>query len=86
MADERFLTGMAFLATDTCLTALLKGEKPDVPPLAIDAAFRRPQREDRTERDQGTLLRAGLDTPVAAVPTRGKGTRLPAVAAGDDTT
>ena len=64
------------------VASLLKGARPDLPPLAIDAAFRRPAREDRTERDQGSLLTAGLDIPAAAAPTRSKRARLPAVPAG----
>ena len=49
------------------VAALLKGARPDLPPLAIDAALRRPEREDRTERDQGSLLTAGLEIPATAV-------------------
>jgi hypothetical protein len=60
---------------DTHDCSPLKGARPDLPPLAIDAAFRRPEREDTTERDQGSLLTAGLDIPAAAAPTRGKRTR-----------
>ena len=37
------------------IEALLKGARPDLPPLAIDAGFRRAEREDRTEQDQGLL-------------------------------
>ena len=37
------------------IEALLKGARPDLPPLAIDAGFRRAEREDRSEQDQGLL-------------------------------
>jgi hypothetical protein len=60
------------------IDALLKGARPDLPPLAIETAFRRPEREDRAERDQGSLLTAaGLDMLVTVAPTRSKRTRRP---------
>jgi adenine specific DNA methylase Mod len=53
--------------------SLLKGAKPDLPPLAIEAGFRRAEKEDRTEQDQGSLLApGGLDAPVVASSGRGK--------------
>ena len=47
------------------IEALLNGAKPDLPPLAIDAGFRRAEREDRTEQAQGSLL-TPLDAPAPA--------------------
>lgn len=38
------------------IAELLAGKRPDLPPLAIEAGFRRAEREDRAERDQGSLL------------------------------
>jgi hypothetical protein len=35
--------------------SLLSGAKPDLPPLAIEAGFRRAEKEDRTKQDQGAL-------------------------------
>jgi site-specific DNA-methyltransferase (adenine-specific) len=56
------------------IASLLKGAKPDLPPLAIEAGFRRAEKEDRAEQDQGSLLALpGLDAPaVAAAGKRGK--------------
>jgi adenine specific DNA methylase Mod len=51
------------------IESLLKGARPDLPPLAIEAGFRRAEKEDRTEQDQGSLL-GGMDAPVVAA--RGK--------------
>ena len=60
------------------IEALLNGARPDLPPLAIENAFRRPDREDRAARDQGNLLTAaGLDLPASVAATRGKRARLP---------
>ncbi len=56
------------------IESLLKGAKPDLPPLAIEASFRRAEKVDRTEQDQGSLLTAGAsDAPVAARPMRPRG-------------
>ncbi|MGC8475638.1 MAG: DNA methyltransferase [Acetobacteraceae bacterium] len=38
------------------IAELLAGHKPDLPPLATEAGFRRAGREDRARRDQGDLL------------------------------
>jgi len=46
--------------------SLLKGARPNLPPLAIDAGFRRAEREDRTEQDQGALP---IALPTGALPT-----------------
>jgi site-specific DNA-methyltransferase (adenine-specific) len=48
------------------IEALLKGTKPNLPPLAIDAGFKRAEREDRTEQSQGSLLGAMAAPPPAA--------------------
>jgi site-specific DNA-methyltransferase (adenine-specific) len=65
------------------IEALLNGARPDLPPLAIENVFRRPDREDRAERDQGNLLTAaGLDLPASVAATRGKRARLPVRPAG----
>ncbi len=53
--------------------SLLKGARPDLPPLAIEAGFHRAEREDRTDQDQGSLLAAGLDAPAVAAAGRGSG-------------
>ena len=47
------------------IEALLNGAKPDLPPLAIDAGFKRAEREDRAEQTQGSLL-TPLDAPKPA--------------------
>lgn len=52
--------------------ALLNGARPDLPPLAIEAGFRRAEREDRAKQDQGSLL-AGMDAPVIARANKGSG-------------
>ena len=47
--------------------ALLLGVRPDLPPLSMDAGFRRAGREDRSIQNQGSLLGAGgLDAPAVA--------------------
>lgn len=56
------------------IEALLSGAKPDLPPLSIEAGFRRAEREDRAVQNQGSLLaHAGLDAPIATAPARGGG-------------
>lgn len=58
------------------IESLLKGARPDLPPLAIEAGFRRAEKEDRAEQDQGSLLDlGGLDAPAIGAATRGKGRR-----------
>lgn len=60
------------------IAALLKGDKPDLPPLAIDAGFRRSEKEDRVEQDQGSLLGlGGLDAPAVAPRARARAPRAP---------
>jgi hypothetical protein len=56
------------------IEALRNGAKPDLPPLAIDAAFRRAEKEDLTEQKQGTLL-GGMDAPPATHSPAGKRSR-----------
>nr|WP_294549044.1 DNA methyltransferase [uncultured Rhodopila sp.] len=54
------------------IESLLKGVRPDLPPLAIEAGFRRAEKEDRAEQDQGNLLALpGLDAPVASAARKG---------------
>jgi adenine specific DNA methylase Mod len=58
------------------IESLLKGARPDLPPLAIEAGFRRAEKEDRAEQDQGSLLApGGLDAPVVAAPAGRRGRR-----------
>lgn len=60
------------------IDSLLKGNKPDLPPLAIDAGFRRAEKEDRVEQDQGSLLGlGGLDAPAVAPRARTRAPRAP---------
>ena len=62
------------------IESLLTGAKPDLPPLAIEASFRRAEREDRSEQDQGSLLTGMADAPVVAAVSKSKGKRAPRVA------
>jgi adenine specific DNA methylase Mod len=55
--------------------SLLKGAKPDLPPLAIEAGFRRAEKEDRAEQDQGALP---IALPVEPTSTARKRRRFPA--------
>lgn len=60
------------------IDSLLKGNKPDLPPLAIDAGFRRAEKEDRVEQDQGSLLGlGGLDAPAVVPRARAPRPRAP---------
>lgn len=56
------------------IAALLDGAKPDLPPLAIEAGFRKAEREDRSEQGQGSLLGLGGMEAPPTVPT-GRSTR-----------
>jgi ABC-type transport system involved in cytochrome c biogenesis ATPase subunit len=56
------------------IESLLSGAHPDLPPLAAEVGFRRAEKEDRSEQEQGSLLdHGGLDTPPVASPTRRRG-------------
>lgn len=56
------------------IESLLSGARPDLPPLAAEVGFRRAEKEDRSEQDQGSLLdHGGLDTAPVASPTRRRG-------------
>jgi site-specific DNA-methyltransferase (adenine-specific) len=46
------------------IESLLNGAKPDLPPLAIDVAFHRPEREDRARQDQGVLPMPEIGRPM----------------------
>lgn len=47
--------------------SLLSGAKPDLPPLAIEAGFKRAEKEDRADQNQGSLLDlGGLEAPTMA--------------------
>jgi hypothetical protein len=63
--------------------SLLNGAKPDLPPLAIEAGFRRAEKENTSQQDQGDLLGpGGLDAPVMSVRGRSKGRTAPPRSAG----
>jgi hypothetical protein len=51
---------------------------PDLPPLPIEAGFRRAEKVDRAEQDQGNLLAAGMEAPAFAAVPRSKSRRTPA--------
>jgi site-specific DNA-methyltransferase (adenine-specific) len=56
------------------IAGLLNGARPDLPPLAIEAGFRKAERVDRAEQDQGSLLGpSGMEAPTAAP--RGRSSR-----------
>jgi site-specific DNA-methyltransferase (adenine-specific) len=57
------------------IESLLKGAGPDLPPLAIEAGFRRAEKEDRTEQDQGTLAILGGESTTPKV--RGRDGKAP---------
>jgi site-specific DNA-methyltransferase (adenine-specific) len=68
------------------IESLLKGAKPDLPPLAIEAAFRRAEKEDRTAQDQGNLLAlSGIEPAALLDAVRGKRKRAsrPAATSGN---
>jgi hypothetical protein len=56
------------------IESLLKGAKPDLPPLAIEGGFRRAEKEDRSEQNQGNLLALpGLKAPVVVAARKASG-------------
>ncbi len=54
------------------IESLLQGATADLSPLAIEANFRRAEKEDRTKRDQGNLLAlSGIEAPAVMPVVRG---------------
>jgi hypothetical protein len=55
------------------IESLLKGARPDLPPLAIEAGFWRAEKEDRAEQGQGNLLAlSGIEAPAIIRPRKAR--------------